>query len=68
MKVRSLTVGELHIDFTILFPRAHDPSGLWQGSCLVPTPQYYASVIRFGSRGPGRKVQAVRLRYVTEIN
>ena len=25
-------------------------------SCLVPRPQYYASVIRFGSRGPGRKV------------
>ena len=24
--------------------------------CLVPRPQYYASVIRFGSRGPGRKV------------
>ena len=23
---------------------------------LVPRPQYYASVIRFGSRGPGRKV------------
>ena len=25
-------------------------------TCLVPRPQYYASVIRFGSRGPGRKV------------
>ena len=24
--------------------------------CLVPRPQYYASVIRFGSRGSGRKV------------
>ena len=24
--------------------------------CLVPRPQYYASVIRFGSRGPERKV------------
>ena len=24
--------------------------------CLVSRPQYYASVIRFGSRGPGRKV------------
>ena len=24
--------------------------------CLVPRPQYYASVVRFGSRGPGRKV------------
>ena len=25
--------------------------------CLVPRPQYFASVIRFGSRGPGRKVR-----------
>ena len=34
--------------------------------CLVPRPQYYAWVIRFGSRGPGRKTpgRAVRLRYV----
>ena len=24
--------------------------------CLVPRPQYFAAVIRFGSRGPGRKV------------
>ena len=24
-------------------------------SCLVPRPQHYASGIRFGSRGPGRK-------------
>ena len=24
--------------------------------CLVPRPQYFASVIRFGSRGPGRRV------------
>ena len=24
--------------------------------CLVPRPQYYPSVIRFGSCGPGRKV------------
>ena len=28
----------------------------WGIRCLVPRPQYYASVIRFGSRGPGRKV------------
>ena len=33
-------------------------------SCLVPRPQYYASVIRFGSRGPGRKVYKSVLRYV----
>ena len=26
------------------------------GTCLVPRPQYFAAVIRFGSRGPGRKV------------
>ena len=26
------------------------------GPCLVPTPEYYASVIRFWSRGPGPKV------------
>ena len=25
-------------------------------TCLVPRPQYFAAVIRFGSRGPGRKV------------
>ena len=29
---------------------------LYDRACLVPRPQYYASVIRFGSRGPGRKV------------
>ena len=29
----------------------------WLGlDCLVPRPQYYASVTRFGLRGPGRKV------------
>ena len=28
----------------------------WIFICLVPRPQYYASVIRFGSRGPRRKV------------
>ena len=27
----------------------------WRLTCLVPRPQYYASVARFGSRGPGRK-------------
>ena len=27
----------------------------WRLTCLVPRPQYYTSVIRFGSRGPGRK-------------
>ena len=29
---------------------------MWGQICLVPRPQYYASVICFGSRGPGRKV------------
>ena len=33
-----------------------EKSSPWAVSCLVPRPQYYASVIRFGSRGPGRKV------------
>ena len=28
----------------------------WGRVCLAPRPQYYASVIRFGSRVPGRKV------------
>ena len=31
-------------------------------NCLVPRPQYYASVIRFGSHGPGRKVFQIRHR------
>ena len=29
---------------------------LYRIACIVPRPQYYALVIRFGSRGPGRKV------------
>ena len=30
--------------------------GKWDRSCLVPRPQYYASVIHFGSHGLGQKV------------
>ena len=40
-------------------------------ACLAPKPQYFSSVIRFGSHGPRRKVwllHAIRLGYVTEIN
>ena len=37
------------------FPsQKHAHTNLWVRGCLVPRPQYYASVIRFGSRGPGR--------------
>ena len=44
----TLSLGEMSnfVEFT----------GLWYFTCLVPRPQYYVSVIRFGSRGPGRKV------------
>ena len=37
-------------------PLATIPPGAWHRYCLVPRPQYYVSVIRFGSRGPGQKV------------
>ena len=40
-----------------------EKSSPWAVSCLVPRPQYYAFVIRFGSRGPGRKVWPRQNRY-----
>ena len=33
-----------------------EKSSPWAVPCLAPRPQYYALVIRFGSRGPGRNV------------
>ena len=40
---------------------------LYHLSCLVPGRRYYASVIRFGSRGPGRSAEIRHLNQLTAI-
>ena len=35
--------------------------------CLVPGPQYYASVICFGSSGPGRKSRSIEIRHRNQL-
>ena len=53
----SITMSHLKYSTAVkinIFCRSFSKS--WIKICLVPMPQYFAAVIRFGSRGPGRKV------------
>ena len=42
------------VKINIIFCRSFSKS--WINICFIPVLQYFAAVIRFGSRGPGRKV------------